>query len=58
MVSWIPGWLEKISAENKAPIAKAGQNLTVYYPETSVILDASKSTDDGTIVSYKWSQLR
>ena len=38
---------------NFPPIAKAGEDITVKIGE-SVKLDASKSTDDGTIISYEW----
>lgn len=38
---------------NLLPIAKAGEDITVKVGE-SVKLDASKSSDDGEIVSYEW----
>ena len=43
---------------NEPPIAQAGGNQTVRYPETSVKLDGSKSTDDYRLDSYQWSLVR
>ena len=43
---------------NKAPIANAGNNLSVTLPESTVNLNGSASYDpDGTISSYAWSQV-
>ncbi|MEQ9300513.1 MAG: PKD domain-containing protein [Cyclobacteriaceae bacterium] len=56
------GWMEvdyitllEIGGSNEAPNANAGpdQNVTVIE---SVMLDASASTDDGTIASYIWTE--
>lgn len=43
---------------NAAPVADAGVDQTVSYPESSVIIDAGKSYDnDGKIASYQWNQI-
>lgn len=42
---------------NKAPVADAGDNSTISLPQTWVLLNASKSTDDIKISSYEWFQL-
>lgn len=42
---------------NKPPTANAGGNSTISLPQTWVVLDASKSTDDNKIVAYKWEQI-
>jgi len=42
--------------DNFAPIAKAGDNISVNFGE-SVIFDASNSTDsDGDIIAYEWRE--
>lgn len=43
-------------AENQRPEANAGGNRTIYLPEVSTILEGI-AKDDGTIVSYLWSQI-
>ncbi|XGW18577.1 hypothetical protein V3C99_002859 [Haemonchus contortus] len=43
-------------AENFPPVADAGGNLTVILPETSVVLNGN-AKDDGSIVSYNWTQI-
>jgi len=43
-------------AENQPPKVNAGQNATILLPETSAVLDGTVQ-DDGTIVSYKWTQI-
>ncbi|WKX99232.1 hypothetical protein Q1695_014258 [Nippostrongylus brasiliensis] len=43
-------------AENLPPTADAGGNHTVILPETSIVLDGN-AKDDGSIVSYKWTQI-
>ncbi len=45
--------VEKIP--NKLPVAKAGKNQTVKKG-SKVTLDASMSSDDGTITKYEWSE--
>lgn len=43
---------------NKAPTARAGDDITITLPTDHITLDGSASTDtDGTIVSYQWSKL-
>ncbi|MCX7099396.1 MAG: hypothetical protein NTV43_15985 [Methylococcales bacterium] len=48
--------LVKVNPVNQLPVANAGPNQTVTWTSagTGVALDASKSTDDGQIISYKW----
>ncbi|KAE9554712.1 hypothetical protein FO519_002040 [Halicephalobus sp. NKZ332] len=43
-------------ANNRPPKVNAGQNSTVILPESSAVLDGTVE-DDGTIVSYKWTQI-
>ena len=44
-------------APNKAPVANAGNDVTITLPVNSVTLNGSGSVDtDGTIASYKWQQ--
>ena len=48
----------KISLGNLPPVADAGKNMSIYIPQSSVLLDGSRSQDkDGEIVSYAWSQV-
>ncbi|XP_023029330.2 dyslexia-associated protein KIAA0319-like protein isoform X1 [Leptinotarsa decemlineata] len=42
---------------NKPPVAVAGNNLTISLPQTWVVVDASNSTDDDKIISFKWEQV-
>jgi Secretion system C-terminal sorting domain/PKD domain len=43
---------------NQAPVARAGNDVTITLPNNAVVLNGSASTDgDGTIVSYGWSKL-
>lgn len=42
---------------NKPPVAIAGHNLTISLPQTWVQLDASNSTDDNKIMTFKWEQI-
>ena len=43
---------------NQAPVANAGNNLTITAPVNSAGLNGSSSFDlDGTIASYSWSQV-
>lgn len=46
----------RVNSTNQDPIANAGTDQTVVE-QSVVTLDASGSTDDGTITSYTWSQL-
>jgi hypothetical protein len=44
--------------KNKAPVAKAGNDVTLIYPADSIVLDGSSSYDsDGKIETYFWTQL-
>ena len=48
----------KISFGNQAPVADAGLNQSIYYPQNSVELNGSGSRDqDGEIISYAWTQV-
>ena len=43
--------------ENKPPVARPGDNISIQLPENSVTLDGSTSSDpDGTIKTYFWEQ--
>ncbi|XP_054266272.1 dyslexia-associated protein KIAA0319-like [Macrosteles quadrilineatus] len=42
---------------NKPPSANAGTNITVSLPQTTVLLDGSKSSDDIKIVSWSWEMV-
>lgn len=43
--------------DNKPPVANAGGNKTLVYPESSVVLNGSKSMDDYLISVFKWTQI-
>lgn len=44
--------------ENKLPVSKAGNDITITLPVNKVKLDGSASTDtDGNIVKYEWSKI-
>ena len=48
----------KISFGNQPPVADAGMNQSIYYPQNSVELNGSGSRDkDGEIISYAWTQV-
>jgi predicted esterase len=51
----------KVNAEqkkNQAPVAKAGNNVSIKLPDNSVRLDGSDSKDaDGDIVAYSWQKI-
>ncbi len=43
---------------NKAPVAKAGSDITIYLPNRSITLNGGQSTDsDGSIKNYVWEKL-
>jgi predicted esterase len=45
-------------ADNKAPIARAGDDQTIMLPKTNTILDGTGSTDaEGMIQSFSWQQV-
>lgn len=47
-----------VAIENKAPLAKAGTDITITLPTNSVKLDGTASTDaDGSIASYVWTKV-
>jgi hypothetical protein len=46
------------SPGNQAPIAKAGNDITVPLPSAGITLNGSASSDaDGKIISYKWVKI-
>jgi hypothetical protein len=47
----------KQGAEPQLPVAEAGQDVILNYPQNSTVLDGRQSydPDGGTIVSYNWS---
>ena len=42
---------------NKTPVANAGNDTTIKLPVNSILLDASRSFDDVSIMAYKWTRL-
>jgi hypothetical protein len=42
---------------NKPPIADAGNDTTIKLPVNSILLDASRSSDDVSIMTYHWTRL-
>ncbi|HEU4553896.1 MAG TPA: PKD domain-containing protein [Chitinophaga sp.] len=45
-------------AANKAPVAKAGNNITITLPASTITLDGSGSSDaDGRITKYAWTKV-
>jgi accessory colonization factor AcfC len=47
-----------VSTTNKAPVANAGTDVTITQPQNNSDATAVASADsDGTIVSYKWTQI-
>ena len=48
----------KNSFTNQAPTAKAGPDISITYPEDSVVLDGSASSDpNGSIGTYTWTKI-
>ncbi|XP_066919277.1 dyslexia-associated protein KIAA0319-like protein isoform X1 [Clytia hemisphaerica] len=43
--------------ENTVPVAKAGDDKEIVYPDDSTTLDGSKSTDNSKITSYLWQKI-
>nr|XP_022906199.1 dyslexia-associated protein KIAA0319-like protein isoform X1 [Onthophagus taurus] len=43
--------------KNQKPIANAGGNLSIELPRNVVYVNGSKSTDDWSIVRWKWTRL-
>ena len=46
-----------VNPANKAPVASAGSNKTITLPTNSTTLSGSGTDSDGSIASYKWSQV-
>lgn len=44
--------------KNAAPVAKAGDDKDLVYPDDSTTLSAQESTDDQGIDGYKWEKIR
>jgi len=42
---------------NNPPVANAGNDTTIKLPVNSILLDASRSSDDVSIMSYRWTRL-
>ena len=42
---------------NKPPIANAGNDTTIKLPVNSILLDATRSSDDVSIMTYRWTKL-
>jgi hypothetical protein len=42
---------------NAAPVARAGSDVTITLPNSTVYLYGNTSTDDGSIASYRWTKL-
>lgn len=45
------------STANKAPVASAGKDVTVYLPTTTATLVGSGTDSDGSIASYTWTKV-
>ena len=43
--------------KNSPPIAKAGDDKDLVFPDDSTKLSAQESSDDQGIVSYKWEKI-
>src|SRR5205085_537842 len=61
---WVPGsdivvvTVGGASSSNKAPVANAGNNMAVTYPNNSVSLIGTGSYDpDGSITAYSWTKV-
>lgn len=44
--------------ENTPPVAIAGMNKTVHYPDSEVVLDGGKSRDDYKVTNFSWTQIK
>jgi hypothetical protein len=42
---------------NAAPVAQAGNDVTITLPVASVVLNGSATDSDGTIASYQWTKV-
>ncbi|GAO44318.1 hypothetical protein FPE01S_03_03560 [Flavihumibacter petaseus NBRC 106054] len=45
------------AATNKAPVVNAGSDKTITLPTSTTALSGSATDSDGSIASYKWSQV-
>jgi hypothetical protein len=46
-----------VNSENIPPLANAGENRVIELPKNSVVLFGSGTDEDGSVVSYLWSQI-
>jgi len=51
------GVTTEVATINIAPVANAGDDTTIVYPENSIMLNGSGTDADGSIVSYLWNQV-
>jgi hypothetical protein len=42
---------------NMPPIANAGNDTIIKLPVNSILLDASRSSDDVNVMTYRWTKL-
>jgi hypothetical protein len=49
--------LSVVPVQNRAPVAVAGDDVTITLPVNTVFLDGSKSSPFPSIKSYKWQQI-
>lgn len=45
-----------VTAQNVAPLANAGSDITINLPTNSAVMNGSGTDPDGTIQTYVWSQ--
>jgi hypothetical protein len=45
------------SVTNIAPVASVGEDRTIDLPKNSIVLPGSGTDEDGSVVSYSWSQI-
>lgn len=43
--------------ENHEPVANAGQDKRLKFPENSITIEGAANDEDGSIASYRWTQL-
>uniref|UniRef100_A0A3Q3X7A3 PKD/Chitinase domain-containing protein n=1 Tax=Mola mola TaxID=94237 RepID=A0A3Q3X7A3_MOLML len=47
----------EVGGSNSGPVALAGPDRNVFLPVSSLLLDGSRSSDDGGVVSYLWETI-
>ncbi|HEY9049613.1 MAG TPA: tandem-95 repeat protein [Ohtaekwangia sp.] len=45
------------AASNASPVANAGNDVTIYLPTNTVVLNGSGADSDGTITDYLWEKV-